>query len=146
MQQLSPTFSNTEVGDVVASYPDNIRKKILFLRQLIFATAAQTPGVGQLDETLKWGEPSYITTQSKSASTVRIAWKKSDPHSYAIYFNCKTRLVETFKELYGDIFKFSGNRAIIFSETDTVPVAQLQHCIALSLTYHQIKHLPMLGV
>ena len=37
----------------------------MFLRQLIFETAAATEVVGELEETLKWGEPSYLTPKTK---------------------------------------------------------------------------------
>ena len=42
------------------------------LRQLIFDVAAKTKDVGQLEETLKWGEPAYLTSESKSGSLIRI--------------------------------------------------------------------------
>lgn len=66
--------------------------------------------------------------------------------AYAMYFNCHTMLVDTFKELFRDKFKFEGNRAIVFEENDEIPVDELKQCIASSLTYHTRKHLPMLGI
>lgn len=135
-------IKNYEVVEVLNSYPKCMRKKLMFIRQLIMDTALETEGVSDLEETLKWGEPSFVT---RSGSTVRIAWKKSKPDQYAILFHCKTKLVDTFKELYKDKFKFEGNRAIVFNKGDDIPVEELKHCIALALTYHRIKHLPMLG-
>jgi hypothetical protein len=44
------------------------------------------------------------------------------------------------------MLKFKGNRAIIFDVNDKVPVEELKHCIALSLTYRSRKKLPVLGV
>ena len=111
---------------------------MMFLRQLIFDTAAVTEGVGEIEETLKWGEPSYLTRQSKSGSTIRIDWKPLQ-HCYALYFNCKTDLVDTFKELYGPLFKYSGNRSILLEETRDFPIEELSHCIYLALTYHKRK-------
>lgn len=137
------TFKNPEVAEVFESYPTHMRKKLMFLRQLILDTASETKGVSAMEETLRWGEPSYVT---KSGSTVRIDWKPSAPNQYAMYFHCKTKLVDTFKELYGDILKFEDNRAIVFNENDEIPIDELKHCISLSLTYHSRKHLPMLGV
>jgi hypothetical protein len=137
------TIKNVEVALVFKNYPKHMRKKLLFLRQLVLDTASETEGVGAVEETLKWGEPSYVT---KSGSTVRMDWKKSSPHQYAMYFHCKTKLVDTFKELYRDKFIFEGNRAIVFNEDDEIPINELKHCISLSLTYHRRKHLPMLGV
>jgi len=132
-----------EVAKVFGHYPQRMRQNLLLLRQLILDTASETEGVGVVEETLKWGEPSYV---SKGGSTVRVDWKEKPPHQYAMYFHCKTKLVDTFKELYRDKFKFEGNRAIVFNEDDEIPLEELKHCIALSLTYHSRKHLPMLGV
>lgn len=136
-------FKNKEVEDVFNEYPVNMRKKLLRLRQLVFDTASETKDVIVIEETLKWGEPSYL---SECGSTIRMDWKRSKPDQYAFYFNCKTKLVDTFKERYGDQFKYEGNRAIVFHINDEIPVDELKVCILLALTYHNRKHLPMLGV
>ena len=136
-------ITNPEVAEIFQAYPKHMRVKLAFLRQLVFDVASETEGVEEVEETLKWGEPSYV---AKGGSTIRIDWKASAPDQYAMYFHCKTTLVETFKELYRDKFKFEGNRAIIFSVKDDIPVEELKHCIAVSLTYHSRKKLPMLGV
>lgn len=136
-------IKNPDVAEVFNNYPEHIRRKMVFLRQLILDTAAETERVSTVNETLKWGEPSY---RAKGGSTIRMDWKSSKPDQYFMYFHCKTRLVDTFKELYRDKLKFEGNRAIVFNEDDEVPVDELIHCISLSLTYHRRKHLPMLGV
>ena len=137
------TIKYTAVAEVFKSYPKHMRKKLLFLRRLVIETASEAEGVGAVEETLKWGEPSYVT---KGGSAVRMDWKKAKPHEYAMYFHCQTKLVDTFKELYNDKFKFEGNRAIVFNEDDDIPIDELKHCILLALTYHSRKHLPMLGV
>ena len=136
-------FNSKEVKEVFNAYPDNIRKKMMLLRQLVLETAEEIVSIKSIEETMKRGEPSYL---SKNGSTIRMDWKKSKPDQYAMYFHCKTKLVDTFKELYKDKFNFEGNRAIVFNIKDKVPVSELKHCISLSLTYHNIKHLPMLGV
>lgn len=136
-------IENPEVVKVFNNYPEHMRQKLVLLRQLVLDTASETEGVSTLEESLRWGEPSYLT---KSGSTIRMDWKESKPDQYAMYFHCKTKLVDTFKELYRDKFKFEGNRAIVFYKDDEIPVIELKHCISLSLTYHRRKHLPMLGV
>ncbi len=136
------SFQSIDVASTYDGYPDAIREKLLALRQLIFEVAFEL-NIDELEETLKWGEPSYVT---QHGSTIRLAWRKSFPQQYGIFFNCKTTLIETFKEVYQDQFNYEGNRAIIFEKADTFPVDTLKHCIELSLTYHKIKHLPMLGV
>ncbi|MFW5426799.1 MAG: DUF1801 domain-containing protein [Methylophagaceae bacterium] len=136
-------ISDEKVADVFNSYPEIMREKLLFLRQLIINTASETEGINELEETLKWGEPSYLT---KNGSTIRIAWRSSEPSYYGIYFNCKTSLLETFKEIYGNVFNYDGSRAIVFEGSSTIPIEQLKQCIVLSLTYHSKKHLPLLGM
>ena len=128
-----------DIAAVFASYPGAIRGKLLDLRALIFDVAAHTAGVGVLDESLKWGEPAYITAASKSGSTIRIAWKKANPTQYAMYFNCQTTLVDSFKTMFPTAFKVEGNRALVFSEHDEVPVEALRICVAMALTYHSNK-------
>lgn len=139
MKKSREAFENSEVAVVFEAYPKNTRAKLMCLRQLIFDIASETEGVGALEETLKWGQPSYLTTKSKSGSTVRIGRVKSQEGQYATYFHCQTTLVETFKEIYRDKFKYERNRSIVFSEEDNVPVKELGHCISLALTYHLNK-------
>ncbi len=136
-------IENLDVARVFDSYPVEIRKRMIYLRRLVLDAASETEGVNGLEETLKWGEPSYLT---KGGSTVRIDWKDRAPDQYAMYFNCNTPLIETFKEIYGDTFTFEGKRAIVFGETDKLPVDQLKHCVSTALTYHRVKHLPFLGM
>lgn len=66
-------IQNADVAAVFDTYPEEIKSKLLFLRRLIFDLAARTHGVGELEETLKWGRPSYRTTQTKSGSLARIS-------------------------------------------------------------------------
>lgn len=139
---LEPHFSNKMVAEVYNNFPEPVQQKLLDLRTLIFQTAAINSDVGTLEETLKWGEPSY---RAKYGSTIRLGWKDSTPNQFGIYFHCQTKLVDTFRALYGDLFNFEGNRAILFNITDSVPKTELQHCIMLALTYHLRKHLPLLG-
>ena len=109
------------------------------LRKLILETAESTEGVGEIEETLKWGEPAYVTSESKTGSTIRINWKESAPREYAICFHCQTTLVETFREWFPEELEFDGNRRIVFDQDDSVPVEALSHCIAAALTYHLDK-------
>ena len=132
---------NSEVKAVFDSYPQNMKAKLLFIRQLIFDTAASLEGIGEIEETLKWGEPSYLTPESKSGSTIRIAWKEAKKDQYSIFFKCTANLVPTFRERYSAEFKYGGNRSIDFKINDKIPTKKLKNCIALALTYHRNKKL-----
>jgi hypothetical protein len=123
------------VEAVFASYPKPVRARLLALRRLILDTAKATKGVGMVEETLKWGQPSYLTPETKSGSTIRIDQVKAEAGRYAVYFHCQTNLVETFRELYPEL-SYGGNRCILLDAEDKVPEAALRHCVALALTYH----------
>ena len=115
-----------------------VKSRLLALRRLIFDTAKTTAGVGALEEALKWGQPSYLTTESKSGSTIRIDQVKAEAGGYAVYFHCQTDLVETFRERYPEL-RYGGNRSILLDAREKLPEAALRHCIALALTYHARK-------
>ncbi len=140
MKVATTPLTNPAVLAVFDSYPPALRKKLLALRQLILDTAAGTEGVGALDETLKWGEPAYVTV-NKKGSTVRIDRKKNQDR-YAIYFNCNTTLVDTFRSMFPHSFSFEGNRALVFEANDPLPKEELTFCIGMALCYHQKKHAP----
>ncbi|MEN8798738.1 MAG: DUF1801 domain-containing protein [Flavobacteriaceae bacterium] len=135
--------TNPEVEKVFSNYPLTVRNKMLIMRGLIIEVAEEIDGIKTLEETLKWGEPSYLT---KYGSTLRMDWKAKSPDQYALYFKCTSRLVETFKILYKDIFDFEGKRAIVFKIQDSIPKKELKSCIKAALTYHQVKHLETLGI
>lgn len=133
---------NSQVDEKFAAYPNEIKVKLSYLRNLIIETATECETLNQLEETLKWGEPSYL---AKKGSTIRIDWKPKTPHQYAMYFKCTSKLVPTFREVYGDLFTYENNRAILFDLDDSIPTQELKACIEMALTYHSIKHKPLLG-
>ena len=136
---VETAIANEAVLQAFLAFPPNIRPKLMALRDLIIATAALTKGVGAIEETLKWGEPAYLTSESKSGSTIRIGWKSTSPAQYAIYFICHTNLIAQFRAMFPTELQFEGDRAIIFDETDAIPLDALSTCIAMALTYHRNK-------
>ncbi|MDR2332311.1 MAG: DUF1801 domain-containing protein [Burkholderiaceae bacterium] len=131
------TFSDPNVEAHFSIYPAHVREKILSLRDLIFKVASTMDGVGEIQETLKWGEPAYVTAQTKSGSTIRMDWKRRHPEQFALYFNCTTNLVETFRTLFKDELTTEGNRALVFKISDELPMDTLALCIGASLVYHK---------
>lgn len=135
--------TNPEVNQRFANYPDKVRDQMMFLRELVIETANEIPEIQELEEALKWGEPSFLT---KIGSTLRMDWKAKAPEQYAMYFQCTSQLVDTFKMVYGPLFQYEGKRAIIFQLNQKLPVPELKACIKASLTYHKVKHLMTLGM
>ena len=124
------------VAAVLDAYPAALRAQLMRLRALIQETAAATEGVGPLEETLKWGEVSYLTTESGSGTTVRIGRDKRSGRP-TIYVNCQTDLVSRYRTLYPEAFDYDGDRGVLVG--DAPDEAALKHVIALALTYHAGK-------
>lgn len=129
-------FADPRVAATFKAYPPEVRARLMALRETIFEVAAATPGVGKLTETLKWGQPSYLTEETRSGTTVRIDRLKGGTGGYAVYFHCQSGLVARFRELYPDAFAYDGKRAITFGPDDRLPLGELKHCLALALTHH----------
>ncbi|EKK7179129.1 TPA: DUF1801 domain-containing protein [Vibrio alginolyticus] len=123
-------------------YPKHVRIRIEELRNTVLTIASELK-LGEVEESLKWGEPSYSV---KTGSPVRMDWKQKTPSRYYLFFNCQTKLVDTFRELYSDSLEFQGNRAIILSLSAPLPEASIKTCLELALTYQKRKNLPLLGM
>jgi len=127
-----------DVDAAFAAFPAKARDRLIRTRDLVFAVAEATDGVGPVTETLKWGEPSYLTRETGSGSTIRLALDtvSGDP---AVHFICHTKLVDAFRALYPTALRYVGNRSILLGAGDATDEAALRHCIALALTYHVRK-------
>ena len=132
-------FDDRNVEAVFDAYPPPIRRKLLQIRSMIFDVAGKTPGVGAVQEALRWGQPSYLTPQTGSGSTIRIDRIRNDLRKYSVYFICTSGLIDHFKEIYPYDMLYAGNRSIVFDVDDRVPVEALRHCFSLALTFHLRK-------
>lgn len=126
-----------EIADAFAAYDDGTRDQLLACRDLVFHVAAASNDIGPVTETLKWGQPSYLTEATKAGTTLRLALAAGGEGSErpALFVHCATDLIEQFKTFYPDTFDYQGKRALIL-KGEVEPVAEeLRHCIALALTY-----------
>lgn len=129
-------------GDVAATYdayPASNRKRLMALRSLILETADQHPEIGKLEETLKWGEPSYLPKKKNIGSTVRLNWRPAYGEKVGLFVMCSTSLISEFKTHYPDELEFEGKRCVWVPLKGSLPIEPLRHCIALALTYHLRK-------
>jgi len=139
MAIVTNAMENPAVAAVFKTYPEPVKGALHALRSLILDTAANLEGVGEIEEALRWGQPAYLTTASKSGTMIRIDQVKSAPDTYALYVHCQTSLIETFKSRYPDELIYEGNRAILFDIKDDFPTDVARHCIRLALTYRLRK-------
>lgn len=126
-----------DIAGVLNEYTIRQQAAMFRLRSLIYETATQTDLVGALDESLKWGQPSYTPRKKRVGSSVRLGVHGEE--TVALYFICHTHMVDRFREIYPDQFAYEGNRAIILPNSGRWPEAALKHCIAMALTWHLQK-------
>jgi Domain of unknown function (DU1801) len=128
-----------EFKRAIAPFAPQARKKLEELHALVMSTAKGLDGVGKISEELRWGQPSFLTPETASGSTIRMDGLRNDPKRVALYFHCQSGLVPQFRELYADKFTFEKDRAILLPVDKPLPRAELAHCISLALTHHLRK-------
>ncbi len=127
------------VAEALARFPAPVRARLHEIRELVFATAASDESVGPLCETLKWGEPAYLTQTSRSGVTIRLGATKANPDKCAVLFNCRTPLVAMFREQFATEFDFEGNRALLIATSGRLPLEPLALCLHMALTWRRRK-------
>lgn len=63
-------ISNIEVKDKFLQYPKKTFEKLFYIRSIIFEIASKNKEIGAIKEILRWGEPSYITSETNSGSII----------------------------------------------------------------------------
>jgi len=127
-----------DVAAALQACPPNARAHLSDLRELILQSASKMPEVGPVSETLKWGQPAFLTSKTKSGTTVRLGWSEGGD-TVSLFVHCQTSLVVEWREHYGDELSFVGNREISIPTRSPLPRVPLQHCVAMALTYHSRK-------
>ena len=123
------------VADRFADSPAEVCDILLRLRDLIFEVAEEIPEVGELEESLKWGEPAY-RPRNGVGTTVRFDWKERDPDHIAVLVHCQTTLIERWRARFPRAFEFEGSRAARFRWREPLPEHEIRQCLADALTYH----------
>ena len=141
---LPPDMTNHTTTDMPAAvravfdtFAPPARAGLLRLRALILAQAAALPMVGPIEETLRWGQPAYLTTQTKSGSTLRLGVPKAG--GFALYVHCQTSLIADFRMVAAGAFRFEGQRAVLFDHADEVQPDLLALLVRRALCWHVRK-------
>ena len=129
---------NPEVLAIFDAYPAVIRDCLLAIRALIVDTAMVRDDVGTLEETLKWGQASYLTKRPKTGTTIRIDRDKSGAGDVALFVNCQSSLISDWRAMFPDLV-FGGDRSVHFSVDTPLPEAAIRQMITMALTYHSAK-------
>ena len=121
------------VKAVFETFPKSERVRLSKTRKLLFSITKSSE-TGPLTETLKWGQPSYLTEVTGAGSTVRLGLYKGQA---AVFFNCQTTLVESFRADFPEAFSYVGNRTVLLDAASDEQALGI--CLARALTYHRDK-------
>lgn len=117
------------------AFPETYQQPLRDLRQLILETAEDDPRVGTLQETLKWGQPSWLPARPRIGTTIRLGTDRQGTH-LALFFHCQTSVIRDFRSGPGKDMRFDGNRAILLDPDNPLPHDLLRLPIRHALTYH----------
>lgn len=134
----TPPFLRDDIQAYFEKQPAQVKPAMLRLRSLIYAVAGDSDLVDGLEETLKWGEPSYINKRARTGTTLRLAPTSGPQQELGLFVHCQTTLVANFKEIYPDL-DYQGNRCLRLNINNMPEAKILEHFIFLALTYHHQK-------
>lgn len=128
-------FTEPEVENIFLAYPEPLRSTLLKIREMIFAQAVllNIP----ITETIRWWQPSYIPVAKNTGTTIRI--DKFGDTQAALFFNCKTSIVQDIKNRFADQVQYSKNRAIVLDAGQALPSEIIQYAIQAGLSYFKQK-------
>ncbi|MDF1856173.1 DUF1801 domain-containing protein [Pseudooceanicola sp.] len=130
----NPRFARPEVAQYFDGVAPGARRGLLLLRGLILHCAAEMPEVGRLEEALRWKQPAYLTPETKSGSTLRLA---ATAEGFALYAHCQTTIISSFAEAFPGMDRIEGNRALHFRDLAEVDPDRHAVLIRHALTYHR---------
>ena len=129
-----PPFANPDIAGFFAACPKEALQGLMQLRALIFHLAQDTPGVGVVEEALRWGQPAYLTAETDAGTTLRLGLPKAG--GFALYAHCRTTVIQTFADRFGDDYCYEGNRAVLFQTCADIQPQKISLLIVHALTYH----------
>lgn len=127
-------FEDKAIAEVFETFPPDTQSGLLKLRALIFDVASETPEIGRLQEVLRWGQPSYITPDKKSATTIRLGTHKQA--RFAIFAHCQSNVISDYATRFPGWDRIDGNRAVLFDTVEQIEPFRLRSLIKDALTYH----------
>lgn len=131
---------SADVAAAFDAFPVRARGRLLEVRAQIFRVAGTLDRVGALTEGLRWGQPAYLTAASGSGSTIRLGLSGGHEPGAAVFFNCRTELIEMFRDRFPGAFRYEKSRAILLDAPGPLPDAPLSICLGLALTYRQRRY------
>ncbi len=129
---------NNVIVEIYDSYPNDIKHYLLKFRQIIYEVSQNSDEIGEIEESVKWGQPSY-RPMNKSGTTIRLGWSAKKPNVYSIFVPCQTTIIRDFKVLYPNELNYIGNREICFDKHKDIKLKVITEFINQALTYYLVR-------
>ncbi len=110
-----------------------VRAGMMVLRGMILARAADLPVIGRVVEGVRWGQPAYLTPDTRAGCSLRIGPVAGA--GFGLFVHCQTGLIDAFLDGPGAGVRRQGNRAVVFGVGEEVPQV-VGVLIGWALTYH----------
>ncbi len=123
-------FQSHKIRDVFMRVPDPARSGMLYLRDKLYEIAKTIPATKGLDESLKWGQPSYVP---KSGIGTPLRLGQTD-EGFGLFVHCQTTVISEFASLTSNV-NIDGNRGVLFTSMDEVKGSNLEPMICHAMTY-----------
>ena len=127
-------FPSAKIEDAFDLGDTEARQGLLALRDLIFDTATDLPEAGRIEEALRWGQPAYLTPETKSGSTIRLGVPKGA--RFGLFVHCQSRLIPEYLTTFPAWDRVEGTRAILFDHANEIESLRHGWLIKRALTYH----------
>jgi hypothetical protein len=119
----------TQIAKFFDAMPVDVAQLLGDARLEIFRISGEAEGIGPLTETLKWGEPAYLTEAPKTGTTLRLGQIGGRA---ALMVPCSTTIIEDARAVFGEQPEFSGKRGLILGGERQV----FDYVVNAALTYH----------
>lgn len=124
----------------IKHWPDAAQARLWACRAL-FHQIAQDAKVGRLDETLKWGQPSWRPVAPRTGSTLRAGWHSDRAQMLSLFVDCKTDLAARMRDFYPHLPLNDGRRHLAVAIEGPLPQQALSHLAEMTFTYHRARRL-----
>ena len=138
MKANTKLVTQPDVIEKYNAFPVDVKEKIFRLRDWLIDVSESLEDVTRIEESLKWGEPSY---RSNIGSTIRFYWSEKRPEIIGMYCQCTSLLIPSIKNTFGNAFLYDGNRGVLLDKNGLWDEEKIKQIMIAALRYHKVKHL-----
>ncbi|MEC8195122.1 MAG: hypothetical protein VX228_02095 [Pseudomonadota bacterium] len=73
----------------------------------------------------------------RAGTPIRLSWSQKSPDRVDLLVHCQTTLVDAWRHRFGEVFEYSGTRAVHIPLGQPLPEEALHIMAVMALTYHQ---------